>query len=761
MQYTYDAYDRTHTEVDAKSNTWTYTYDDYGRMTRKSAGGYVTRYTYGQTDSDRGLLLSAVLHNRTISYAYDSYGRLACESRTYGNVSSCIDSLSYNNIGLLASKRYTGGPTVTYTYDAYGYTDEVRANGTLIRKPQLHTGWEIVDKCGTNLVRHWNFDQDCRLSDIALYDPNTYYGYDQSYYYNSTTGNLEERIDMFPYDEQFSYDALDRLTEVYYTSGNLKQTSYAPNGNINNMTGVGNYYYASSKPHAVTEVDNTDDQIPHSTQTMSYFPFGKIATVSNGGQMMSFTYGPDNERWKTIFYKNSVAHRTITYLGDCEQIEENGNTRRLYYLDGDAIYVKQDNKPDSIWFMFIDRQGSIISVVDYAGNELFCAAYDAWGRQTVERNDIGFHRGYTGHEMMPEFGLINMNGRLYDPLVCRFISTDNFVQQPFNSQSFNRYSYCLNNPLKYTDPSGELFGIDDIFFIIGGIAIGGYIGGVSTNKGELNPLRWDYKSIDTYLGIGVGGIFGGTCVYGMFNPGTFEFVFSLNSPWVSAGISAAATTGALGKGTNWKWNFHWSTAGGGGGSTAYSPAELDEKVDNAIEEAVESMRDYYENISNSFNLDYVHSTLDAAGVFLDVADAANAVLYGLEGDYLNAGLSAAAMLPVLGNVATAGKYANKGFKTFNKFKKEFGTAGEGMNWHHIVEQTPSNIQRFGPEMIHNTNNLIRIPGGKGSIHARISGHYSSKPRDLNGLTVRQWLSTKSFEEQYEYGIKMLKAFGWE
>ena len=153
--------------------------------------------------------------------------------------------------------------------------------------------------------------------------------------------------------------------------------------------------------------------------------------------------------------------------------------------------------------------------------------------------------------------------------------------------------------------------------------------------------------------------------------------------------------------------------------------------------------------------------MDAAGVFLDVADAANAVLYGLEGDYLNAGLSAAAMLPVLGNVATAGKYANKGFKTFNKFKKEFGTAGEGMNWHHIVEQTPSNIQRFGPEMIHNTNNLIRIPGGKGSIHARISGHYSSKPRDLNGLTVRQWLSTKSFEEQYEYGIKMLKAFGWE
>ncbi len=49
-----------------------------------------------------------------------------------------------------------------------------------------------------------------------------------------------------------------------------------------------------------------------------------------------------------------------------------------------------------------------------------------------------------------------MNGRLYDPLLARFFSPDNYVQQPTNSQNFNRYSYCLNNPLKYTDPSGEL-----------------------------------------------------------------------------------------------------------------------------------------------------------------------------------------------------------------------------------------------------------------------------------------------------------------
>jgi len=65
--------------------------------------------------------------------------------------------------------------------------------------------------------------------------------------------------------------------------------------------------------------------------------------------------------------------------------------------------------------------------------------------------------GYAGHEMIPEFNLINMNGRIYDPQLCRFLAPDRFVQAPGNPQSFNRYSYCLNNPLKYVDPSGEFF----------------------------------------------------------------------------------------------------------------------------------------------------------------------------------------------------------------------------------------------------------------------------------------------------------------
>ena len=79
---------------------------------------------------------------------------------------------------------------------------------------------------------------------------------------------------------------------------------------------------------------------------------------------------------------------------------------------------------------------------------MFEASYDAWGKQTIKLNKIGLQRGYTGYEMRNDFDIINMNGRLYHPMLGRFLSPDNFVQMPDNAQRYNRYSYCLNNPLK-------------------------------------------------------------------------------------------------------------------------------------------------------------------------------------------------------------------------------------------------------------------------------------------------------------------------
>lgn len=81
-----------------------------------------------------------------------------------------------------------------------------------------------------------------------------------------------------------------------------------------------------------------------------------------------------------------------------------------------------------------------------------------------------------------------MNARLYDAALGRFLSPDPYVQMPDFTQNFNRYSYCLNNPLVYIDQDGE-----SLLLLIGGALLGAYLGGITSNKGELNPLQWNYK----------------------------------------------------------------------------------------------------------------------------------------------------------------------------------------------------------------------------------------------------------------------------
>lgn len=97
----------------------------------------------------------------------------------------------------------------------------------------------------------------------------------------------------------------------------------------------------------------------------------------------------------------------------------------------------------------------------------------------------------------------------------------------------------------------------------------------------------------------------------------------------------------------------------------------------------------------------------------------------------------------------SGTSQGKGFASFEKLKKYLGSAGQGNDWHHIVEQSQIQRSGFTPQMIHNTNNIVPV---NRNIHHKISGYYSSKLSFTNGLTVRDWLAGQSFEAQYNFGI---------
>ena len=326
----------------------------------------------------------------------------------------------------------------------------------------------------------------------------------------------------------------------------VRAIGYSNSGNIVSQTGIGRYFYDDPRPHAVSAVENTGRVIPLNRIDTQYNAFGKIAQIVDGGpgmHRMAFDYGPDNERWRTQLFRDSTTlRRTAYYWGDYEEIIENGVTRKLYYLDGNVLYKKQTNCPDSLFYIFTDHLGSVVAILDQNGGEKFRASYDAWGNQAVTRNDLGFHRGYTGHEMLPEFGLINMNGRLYDPQIGRFLSTDNYVQEPWNSQNFNRYSYCLNNPLKYTDSSGELFGIDDaLAVILIGAAIGGAVNlGVKAYNGQINS--WG----DGFAAFGIGAAAGAICAI----TGGAAFTLAGGAAGGAGGFLAGAFGGAVGAATS-------------------------------------------------------------------------------------------------------------------------------------------------------------------------------------------------------------------
>ncbi len=112
---------------------------------------------------------------------------------------------------------------------------------------------------------------------------------------------------------------------------------------------------------------------------------------------------------------------------------------------------------------------------------------------------------------LPEFGLINMLGRVYDPTLGVFLSPDNYVQASESVAGYNRYGYCMNNPLKYTDPSGEFFVLDDMLIAAAiGFAVNYFSSSISTGNWGMSSIVSGFKGAVTgALGysIGAAGIF--------------------------------------------------------------------------------------------------------------------------------------------------------------------------------------------------------------------------------------------------------------
>lgn len=460
ITYTYDGLGRIFSQKNARNQTLSYHYDSYGRLLSGPLGGAISVvYNYGTSSSQKGLLLSETNNagGYKTYFEYDTYGRVTRERRTVtgGNYRNFV--FTYNTLGQMATKTYPNGVKVSYQYDAYGNHISTMKGDTVIWQFETSTGSIGQWRIGGSFHKHTTMNAMGLPTAKSILNGNTLL-HSMAFAYDTSKGDLTQRTGMLGIAENFSYDIQDRLISITCGTG-AQNITYTTDGNITSKTGIGDYYYEGAKPHAVTSVDNEHWLLPERLQAVAYNSMGKATSlIEEGRDTLTISYGPDGLRRRS-FLKENGYRVTMHYLGDYEERIDSSGTESICYLDGGVLIVHQNDGTEQLYVSFSDHLGSVTRIYDETGQMKFNASYDAWGNQTIYRNEIRFRRGYTGHEMLPEFGLINMNGRFYDPLLGRFLSTDDYVQAPFDSQSFNRYSYCLNNPLKYTDPDGEIWWI--------------------------------------------------------------------------------------------------------------------------------------------------------------------------------------------------------------------------------------------------------------------------------------------------------------
>lgn len=215
----------------------------------------------------------------------------------------------------------------------------------------------------------------------------------------------------------------------------------------------------------------------------------------------SFLYNVNNDR-SSMFYgglqddkhqRPLQKHYSADGSMEIKRNTQTGEVEFITYIGGDAysapLVLKSDGTTQEYLFLHRDYQGSILAITNEQGTVIEKRQFDAWGQLVKVQDQYGnvldkmtvLDRGYTGHEHLQSIGIIHMNGRLYDAKLHRFLQPDNFVQDPYNTQNFNRYGYCWNNPLKYTDPSGEFFWMAPLIYAAVNVAVD-----LAVNNGKMN-----------------------------------------------------------------------------------------------------------------------------------------------------------------------------------------------------------------------------------------------------------------------------------
>jgi len=515
--YTYNELGKMTAQSNVLNQETKIEYDVLGRITSKKVtqgtNMHEVTYLYGSKNAQagsRGKLLKTTATSsmnggadkvQTITYTYNGKGYISQTSTKITGSEDYVTKISYDHHSRPSRTTYPNGYYVTNRYKN-GLLDAV-----IGKEGKVH--YEVNERNAFGEMEKAKFANGINTGidyDTAGYikNINSYgvpFGNIQSLHYEyDGLGNVKKRneinINGKFINETFEYDSMNRLTkfdvdtDVQVRGFALTKTyDYDAIGNMIFQTGIGDYDYNNTSygPHAVNSAgtraykyDEVGNMTDRNGDLISYNPLNKPSTLTNhlNNKTVTFTYGAGGQR-----YQKQTSDGILTYyIGKMyeEQTEDNTEKQTCYITLGgktigthvevkDTDYVTNNphyNEATYNRYFHTDALGSITAITDDAGTVVERRSYEPFGKiramdygtnnNTLANTTIQTTRAFTGHEQIAELsGLVHMNARIYDSDIGRFLSADTVIQDPHDSQSYNRYSYVRNNPLKYTDPTGN------------------------------------------------------------------------------------------------------------------------------------------------------------------------------------------------------------------------------------------------------------------------------------------------------------------
>ncbi|WP_338263266.1 RHS repeat-associated core domain-containing protein [Corallococcus caeni] len=492
---------------DANGDTTQYEHDLLGRVTKTTNRDGVSTYIWDNAiagNAGIGKLYKSIKDDLagtaqsviSTKYAYDSFGRPVEDLWTIGGSQYAIGR-QYDAYSRLSQLQYpqvgTTNFAVNYEYTARGSLKRVRAanNGPVYWSVEGRNGLQqlTAESFGNGVSSLRRYDTRGRL--LFIQGTHGSQELQKLAYEYEPNGNVRSRHDRHDplrmSTEDFTYDALDRVkswTVFQNCQSRTANYGYDDLGNLLSRQGMGenisSFYERTggAGPHAVTRssfgsytYDASGNQLTAPGRTVTYTTFGLPSRVVTGTGNTEYRYDSMNAR----VVKSDSSGESTFYVGGLfeERRAPNGAMSRVFNVLGDAGTVAQlawatdalgNASAPKTTYLHTDALGSVATLSDEMGGVTEQLRYEPFGGRRlaqslanpVVRGTSGVRQGFTGHEHEEELGLINMKGRIYEPSLGRFLSPDRLLPGQAPSQALNRYSYVLNNPLKYVDPSGWL-----------------------------------------------------------------------------------------------------------------------------------------------------------------------------------------------------------------------------------------------------------------------------------------------------------------